>query len=242
MAMMWRLVKLARLLQPEGRAFKIPFGGPAEKLYKAIMSDNLGGLGKAWTDGNQILNDILPDNPNFTIEMAREWYRKLRLYDSGSVSFDDMKLAIAQKMSWAMTPLETQNYLFIENQLRAAGFDVRVYPNKFPDGSGGWITKTPADILGVSAGSAYYGEIYYGEAEYGEDWASAGITLCVNYLEEEKDATFSIAGEYKQTFFIAGSAVDVFAEIPEARKIEFRQLLLQLKEQHAVAFLFVNYI
>jgi hypothetical protein len=236
------LLRVTRILQPNGRAYRIPYGGPFEKFYKAIMSDDIGGMGRLYGDMKQIMSDILPDNPDFDIEDAHDWYRRLGLYDSGSVSLADMKAAITQKMSWTVTPLARQSATYMQEQLRLAGFDVYVYPNRFDDGMGGWVTKTPGEILGMPAGLAVYGGMGYGDTGYGGGWIDAGITLVMNYLEWQKDATFVITAEgYKSTFYIAGATVDAFANVSTEREIEFRQLILKLKSAPMCGILFVNY-
>lgn len=238
------LMRVVRMLQPDGRAFRIPFGGTLEKFYKALMSDSIGGIGKAYTDMKQIMNDILPDNPDFTIEDAHDWYRRLGLYDSGSVSLADMKAAIAQKMSWMVTPLARQSAAYIEEQLILAGFNVKVYPNRFDDGMGGWITKTPSEILGVPAGMAILNEFELGEVELAQVWSDAGITIVMNYLEWQKDELLDIVYPegWESTFYIAGATVSDFADVPTEREIEFRQLILKLKTAQMAAILFVNYV
>lgn len=231
-------LRIAKMLQPDGSVFRIPTGSSIEKLYKAISSDNIGGIGKLYNDVKGISNEQLPDNDNFTIEMARRWYRRLGLFDSGAVPLADMKAAINQKLSFPGTPLNKQHYLFIEEQLRMAGFDVRVYENRFLPGP---TTKTPSEILGVAAGNAVLDTFELGELELDEEWLDAGITLVMNYLEEEKDATFPIL-DYRSTFYIAGATIDTFADVPLSRKVEFRQLILNFKTAQMCAILFVNYV
>lgn len=240
MAFQEQLLKVAKLLQPNGWAFTIPGSGEMHKLYRALMSDNIGGFGRLYSDIVGLQDALLPDNPNFTIEDARAMYRRWGLYDSGSVSLANMKLAIAQKMSWPVTPFNGQTPEYIQEQLRAAGFDVYVYRNYFLPGP---VTKTPSEILGIPVGTAGYGMFGYGEAGYGSTLADDGVTLVVNYLEEGKDAAFIITPEgYRSTFYIAGATIDSFADVPESRKIEFRQLILKLKAAQMCAILFINYV
>jgi hypothetical protein len=187
----------------------------------------------------------LPDNPNFTIDDAHDWYRRLGIYDSGSVSLDDMKAAIGQRMSFPLVPLDKQSPAFIQAQLQAAGFDVYVYKNRFSDGAGGWITKTPYDILGSTTRVAMYGMAQYGAVQYGQ-LATSNVTKAVNYIEESKDAVFeaylTTPQGYRSTFYITGASINTFATVSASRKIEFRQLLLRLKHQEMCAFCFVNYV
>lgn len=237
------LMYVTRIFQPRGRMFKMPYGGQLEKLYQAINSDNIGGVGRAYSDMKQIMSDILPDNPDFTMDDAIAWYRRLGLYYNPGATLDELKAGIRQKMSWTVTPLRRQNYLYIQEQLQAAGFDVYVYPNRFPDGLGGYETKTPAAVLGAPVMGSYLGSFYLGEAYLAEKLSTSGISLIVNYLEEEKDALFDITAEgYKSTFYIAGAVITDFADVPAARKIEFRQLILKLKAAQMCGILFTNYI
>lgn len=212
-------------------------GGILHRLHRALAIS----LADAYDGLVQTTDHIHPDNPLFDIADARDWYRRLGLYDSGDVSLEDMILAIKRKRSFPTAPLNKQHYLFLQGQLRAAGFDVYVYENRFWDGAD-WVTKTPAEILGLTTSVAILGAFSLGEAELAETWASGGVTLCVNYIDETRDALFTIpATNYTGTFFIAGATIDAFADIPAARKDEFRQLLISIKRAELAAFLFVNY-
>lgn len=264
------LIWLAQKLYPNGRAFRMPeptdtgatytdpsgddYTDPSGEAYVTDYSPNSTGgilyrlhralsyvMEEAWTANAGTLNALMPDNPAFTIADARDWYRRLGIYDSGLVSFSDMKLAIARKLSFPLVPLNKQHYLYIEDQLRAAGFDVRVYKNKFDDGMGGFETRSPATVLGYTSGEAVYGAFNYGEINYGETWADTGVTICANYLEEALDNDFDFGDSYRATFYIAGATVSTFATIDIHRKTEFRQLLLKLKSAQMAAILFVNY-
>lgn len=227
---------LSKELYPTGRAFRVPENGVLYRLHRSL---NLN-FADAYKDATQILNDILPDSSLFTIDDAHDWYRRLGLYDSGTVSLDDMKLAITQKLSFPLTPLNKQNYLFIQQQLRAAGFDVYVYENRFSDGMGGYITKTPGEILGVPYGLAQYGAFQYGETDFGG--FTDGVTKIANYIEESGDAGFVVGSNYKSTFYISSNSLTTFASVLAVRKTEFRQLLLKLKPLQTLGFLFINYV
>jgi hypothetical protein len=210
-----------------------------EKLHKALIVSE----GDAWDGAVSILNDIIPDNSGFTLYDATEWERRLAIIGNSTMPFADRKAAILQKMAYpGIDAAPRQAASFLQTQLRAAGYDVYVYENIFPDGMGGFITKTPSEILGIPAGTAIYGTFEYGEVEYGEEWIDAGITLCVNYLEESKDAVFAIGSNYRSTFYIAGNPITTFADVDATRKENFRQLILQLKPAQTVGILFVNYI
>ena len=213
-------------------------GGIFYRLHRALAISWAG----TYRAARGVQDAQLPDNPNFTIEDARLWYSWLGLYDSGSVSLADMMAAIRQQMSFPLVPLHKQSPAFIQAQLQAAGFDVYVYKNKFSDGMGGWVTKTPAEVLGADLGVAMHGAFQHGALEHGQIYTPSGtITKIVNYLEESKDATFDIGTNYKATFYLSGASITTFASIPLSRKIEFRQLVLKYKAAQMCGFAFINY-
>lgn len=213
-------------------------GGILHRLHEAIGTVQA----QTWQDGLSILDSCVADNPNFTIDDANDWYRRLGIFNSGLVSLSDMMKAINQKINYPGEKVfGRSNYLFIQEQLRNAGFDVYVYENRFLPGP---VTKTPSEVLGIGAEDAEYGEeLEYGESEYGDTFAIEGITKVVNYLEEEKDDLFIITDVgWRSTFYIAGATITTFANVPASRKFEFRQLVLQLKPTQCPGILFVIYV
>jgi len=230
------LAKLTRQGYPNSRAFTYPNGGIWERLHRALSQSEA----RAWEDARSTLDSIIPDNSNFTADDATTLEAVYGIYSTSGVSLADRKLAILQKMAYPGTTAPRCNYQYIEDQLRAAGFDVYVYENRFFPGP---VTKTPAEILGTTAGLAMLGTFELGEVELAETWADDGITLCVNHIEESTDALFGIPPtNYRTTFYISGSPITTFASVSIDRKDEFRQLILQLKPAQTAAFLFVNYI
>jgi hypothetical protein len=236
-----QLQQLSQMLYPQGRAFRMPEQSELYQFHRALNVV----FSQTKTDADQILNDILPDNNAFDIDDAHDWYRRLWLYDSGSVLLADMKAAIRQKQSFPLTPLDKQHYQYIEDQLHAAGFTtVFVYENRFDDGAGNWITKSPSELLSQPVANAELGAFNLGEANLGSTLAEYGISIIANYLEEDKDAGFDFGDNLRSTFYI-GSALLVsgaLVDIPAARKLEFRQLLMKLKPAQTAGFLFVNYV
>ncbi len=260
---------LAKILYPNGRAFRLPepvqtgeiyltedgtqfltssdgqfyvsedysaSGGFLYRLHRAIGASQIA----LWLANENIMDALLPDNPNFSEADAVDWYRRYGLYNSGSVSFTDMKAAISQRASWPVTPLNQRCAAFMTAQLQLAGFNVKVYQNKFWTGSA-YIAKTPGEVLGEPVSESFLGGFYLGDAELGSAHLLDGVSLCVNYLEDALDEPF-VVSNYNQSCFIADPAsVTTFASVPAARHVEFRQLLLKLKSVKMAAFLFVNY-
>lgn len=253
---------LVQKLFPNGRAYRMPepgnevilygladgsvYGNDAGELYQTYNSPIASGgifyrlmraLGlsvtQCYNDIGGIYSSIFPGDPNFTIEDARRWYNDLGLYDSGSVSLADMKLAIAQKQSFPFTPLNRQHVGYIQDQLRAAGFDVYVYANKFPG------PLTPGEVMNNTHGRSISGYFQSGQNQYGELDATGAVTKVYNYIEEEKDADVPL--ELRSILYISGNPITNVATVPAARKIEFRQLILKLKAAPMCAVLFVDY-
>lgn len=230
------LAKLSRQGYPNARAFNYPYGGIWDRLHKALSVSE----GRAYDDATSTLESIFPFKAGFTADDATTLEAVYGIYSSSGTDLVDRKLAILQKMAYPGTDAPRCNYTYLQAQLRAAGFDVYVYENRFLPGP---VTRTPSDILGITTGMAMLGTFELGEVELAETWADAGITLCVNHIEESLDASFAIpATNYRTTFYISGSPITTFADVPLVRKDEFRQLILQLKPAQTVGILFCNYI
>jgi hypothetical protein len=253
---------MAALLMPKARAWNMPQGTDVLYIsetgdyyvgdtgtygYVSTSSDAgimsryqlaiAGVYAQSYEDAVGVMDALLPDNDNFTTDDATRWERALGIYRVTGTSLSDRKLAIMQKLTYPVGNVYVQHYLFIQEQLRAAGFDVYVYENRFDDGMGGYITKTPAQIIGVTPDDAIFGNIQFGQVQFGSGYHNK----IVQYIEEDKDAGFSI-GNWRTTFYVAGSDITTFADIPTARKDEFRQLLISIKQIEMVGFLFVNYV
>jgi hypothetical protein len=233
MAFTDQLLQLSRLLYPSGRAFKMPFGGASEKLHRGLIASEA----RLLDDARALFDAIIADNSNYTADDASAWEVRLGIAASSSTSLADRKKAINQKLNYPGTNGPRQHYVFIQDQLRAAGFDVYIWENKFL----GPVTKTPEQVLGTTTGSAYHATTL--QHATGLQHGNTFSNKIANYVEERRDAPY-VVSDYRFTFFVTGSdsSITTFASIPEARKDEFRQLLLMLKPAHTVGFLFVNYV
>lgn len=227
------ILKLAKQLYSTGRAFKIPDGSWIERFNYAIGISEA----KAYNDATALLNSVLPDNNNFTADDAADWERRLGMMPS-TASLTDRKLAIKRKLQHPGDIPARQHYLYVQGQLRAAGFDVYVYENRFDDGMGGLETKTPYELAGGSGLlGLQHGQAQHGQSNHGGRWGN----LVANFLDLQQDLSFSVGANLRSTFFIGGNPVGTYAYVPQAREQEFRQLILKLKPAHTVAYLFVIY-
>jgi hypothetical protein len=224
---------LTRQLQPDSRAFKMPSGGISDRLDTALNVS----MGRAYDDCNSILNAILPDNSNFTEDDATQWERRLAIINNPANTLADRKKSISQKMAYPGTVAPRSNYMNVRDQLIAAGFGITLVENNF-----GGVTRTPSEVIGSPVGTAILGMFQLGEAELAETLADNDVTVIANHIEELLDADFVFSPNYRSTFYIFGiGGYGTFASIPASRKDEFRQLILQLKPQQTVGFIFCIY-
>ncbi len=231
-----KIVKLTKQLLPTGRAFWVPKSGELEKLIQGLSQSEA----RAYDDGLSTLSSAIPDNTFFTTDDASAWEARLGLITNPLVPLADRKLAIIRKMNHPGSIKARQNYLYLEGQLQAAGFDVYVYENRFPDGFGGYVTKTPTvfSLLPYPLGTVQYGDFQYGDAQYG---GASYANKIANSISESVDEGFYIGNNFRSTFFIGGPTAGSWAVVDANRKDEFRQLVLKIKPVQTVAFLLINF-
>jgi hypothetical protein len=207
-----------------------------EKLHRGIAASE----GRAYADALSILDSALPDNLNFTTSDATDWESRLGMITNLAVPLADRRAAIKRKMGLSNVPAR-QNYRFLEGQLQAAGFNAYVHENRFDDGMGGYVTKTPIQVILSAYDVVQLGELQLAEFQLG-DYRQSLWTKIVNSLSESEDIDFNEGSNLRSTFFIGGNTVGSFANISIDRKVEFRQLILRVKPAQMVGYLLVNYI
>ena len=215
----------------------ITAGGVMRRIHKALDVSQA----RFYAASRSTYDSILPDNSNFMAQDATEWNVRLGIATSNT-DLTTMKQAIQRKMNDPGTTAPHQSAAYMQEQLQAAGFPLYVYMNRFSDGSGGYMTQTPAEVLGISIGEAVYGNFDYGQLDYGAGYANAGISVVSNHIEDAADVDFTIFPDYRSTFYVAGNPITSFVDVPAARHDELRQLILTIKPLQAIGFLFVNYI
>lgn len=210
---------------------------PSKRLVNAYLKS----YERLYENAFSILNQILADNDNFDATDAANWERIFGLSNIG-LTLDERKTNILRKQSYPNGVAERGHYLFIQDQLQAAGFDVYVTENRFTDGAGGWNVTDPDTLPGPYKILANYADetvddeflnetfntFEFGQAEFGEMEFGIGPQL----TDEQK---------LRYTFFITDATFPNNASVPLARKNEFRSLLLKLKPAHTIGYLFINY-
>lgn len=250
---LYKVRKLIAQLFPKGRAFRITKDSVKEKVVNAMSF----GDDRFIQDVDSVLDHILPDNDNFTEDDAALWELRLGINSNPDTTLEDRKAAIIQKLNHPGNIIPRQGAGYIEDQLQLAGFNVYVHEN-IPAQTPEAVLEIPLELgemgeyeMGeIEMGSAlsYYPDLFIvsemGEIEMGGAEMGGAIysNMVVNYIEQEGDSMFLVGDNYKCCFFIGGEILGTFADVPESRKAEFRQLVLQLKPAQSVAILFINYV
>jgi len=228
-----QIQNLFRQLMPTGRAFKGPVNGYLDTLNKALsISESV-----AWRDALSTFDSMLADNANFTVDDATDWERRLGLINGTGIDLEQRKLLILQQYNFPGTILARGYWLYVQQQLQAAGFDVYVYENRFYE-MGNWITKSPIEILGGGIAENQLADNQLGDAQLGGSYNQ----LVANSIEQSIDANFNVGSNLRSTFFIGGATLGAYAFVPQALERQFRQLILKLKPAQTVSYLFVVYI
>jgi len=125
MAIADKILNLTKQLYSTGRAVRIFFQSILEKLHIGLGASEA----RAYQDAVSILDSALPDNSNFAVDDATAWEGRLGLITNNAVSLSNRILAIKRKMNHPGTIKARQNYLYVQGQLQAAGFNVYVFEN-----------------------------------------------------------------------------------------------------------------
>lgn len=253
MAVKEKIQYITRLLYPTGRAWNMPRGGNFEKLHSGLAESET----RAYNDANAILSSILPDNPQFTVDDAEDWERRLGMITNPLVSLADRKAAIIRKMNHPGDIPARQSWDFLQQSLQLAGFDVYVHEN-IPEqsifsilqpftgtgqqGLGQQGDFQQGDVISFFPGlfqQVQQGPIYQGFYQQG-GWVFTN--KIANHISEPLDAYFSEGANFRSVFYIGGPNLGDFANVPAARKDEFRQTVLRIKPVQSIAHLLINYI
>ena len=228
MALIDKIKKFFRKLYPNGRAWKMPLGGEFEKINNGLAKS----YERLYNDAIAVFDSILADNNNFTADDATDWERRLGIVVDSGATLADRKLAISRKYRHPGTIKARLHYLYMEGQLRDAGFDVYVHeniPEVNPNTYAGWGSSNL-----TSMGSFQLGQFGMG--------STIGSGIIANHIDEVLDDQFVIGGNFRSIFIVGGMTKGTSANVPIERKNEFRQLILKLKRQSKVGYLFINYV
>lgn len=229
------ILQQKRRRYPKGRAFRMNLDGYMYGVHRALSVSEA----QAYNDSIAVLWSLLPDNERFTIADATDWNRRLAMIINVATPLPDRAAAIRRKMAAPGIQPAKAHFLYIQTQLQAAGFNVYVYENIFPDYPDGTITRSPVDI-----NAAILTQVQQGDRQQGNGVQQGGYInqVVVNSLDNNVDAQFDIGPNLRATFFIGGATLGTYANVLATREQEFRQLILNLKQVQMVGILFVHYI
>lgn len=116
-----------------GNSFIQTFGteaSPSKRLVNAFLKSDE----RYYDDLLSLLNQIIADNASFDETDASNWERVYAL-NGNDLTLEERKANILRRQSYPNGVVERCNYLLIEDELQAAGFNVFVHENRFWSGS-----------------------------------------------------------------------------------------------------------
>lgn len=216
-----KLLRLSKSLYPTGSAFDWSKVSDTHKLHKGLgVSEDL-----ALDFHSGILDQIFPDNENFTEVEAAKWEKRLGIINGSGNTIEDRRSAIKRKLNHPGDVIARQSHDYLESQLQLAGFDVYVHRNDLD--------------IGFTSGPVQFGGFQFGEQQFGEATFSSRV---VNHIDKNLDSFFNTGSNNRFIFYIGGSSFPNPANVPSSREDEFRQLILRLKPANMAAYLFINYV
>ena len=223
------VINLTKSLYPTGRAWQMSQLSTFERFHIAINRSYL----RLINDANALINSTIPDNEDFSKEDAELWEYRLGLITNPLVDLEKRKLSILRKLAFPSNIKSRQHPLYIQKQLRDAGFDVYIHENTVP------YTR-PEDIVAIPLSNLQHG----GGTQHGPSTqhGTANFQVIANSIRPNE--IYSIGGDENlySTFYISGENIGDQAVVPQQREREFRELVLKIKPAQTVAFLIVNFI
>lgn len=220
------ILKTLRSLFPTGRATRVGNGTWNESFYLAISKF----FNRIVVDSFSILDSILPDNDNFTVEDAALWERRLGVFGNENSSLEERKTAILRKMNFPGVAKARQHFLYLQGELQKAGFIVFIHENVIP--------VAPSTVVGNEFRAVHATVVQHGQIQHG----TSNLNLVVNSIDQAVDDTFVVPANFRGTFFIGGEILGDLVSIAKDREEEFRQLILSIKPVQTIGILLINFI
>lgn len=227
-------VKLGKQLLPTGRAFKAGDGSNTELLLIALAKSKT----RLHDASLSFLDSLIPDNDNFTAEDATEWELRFGLISNPLTLLADRKAAILRKMAAPGLNPAKGHYLWLQEQLQQAGFNVFVYENIFPGYPTGKVRLTPGDINTGILTPAQHGTFEHGSVQHGSYF---NYIIANSMVNDEDVAQFNNVTDFGASFFIGGSTLGSYANVLGVREQEFRQLVLTQKQVQNTVFAYIDF-
>lgn len=242
-------------LFPTGRAHKVDKVGEDMRL---ALSDGVERVNDAIDD---LINGVLPDNPNFTIDWC---LRHERMYGLSVYPSDTLQVRMARILAH-ITPYPKDvgvlSLQVLQDEIDAAGWAGVLYIHENLDG------LYPQDVLPqlsypMQSGDGQLADFQLGGYNYADDYPQfyewfqlgdyqlgGGILGTIpqfnnkiaNSLQRIEDLFVNLA-PVENTFYVCGQNLGDIVTLPQADEIPLRQLLLDIKPLNSVGFLLIEYI
>lgn len=225
-----QILKLTKQLLPTGRAWWLPIGSTFRTFWYALGKSEA----RAYDFMKSILNQILPDNDEFTDDDAALWENRLNLkVNPDGLTLDERKDLIARKYSFPGQFIYRQNWRFVEYQLQLAGFNVWVHENRFPDGGGyEYLYWYETAVLQHDEDT---------EHGYQSEMGETGMDIVANEADFPEPFYIGAQENYKGVFFIGDEIFPDVANVSPLFRFELRKLILALKPANTVAILLCTF-
>ncbi len=213
-------------LYPTGRAFYQNENSNFRKFHSAINTS----IGRLIQDADLIIEKNLPDNDNFDADDCKLWEYRLGLTTNESLSLSVRKSNIVRKLGHPNNVKSRQTAAYMEYELQSVGFNVYVHENTIP-------YKTPSEVAALVLSETQHAD----NLSHGTSTIHGGSSFDVIANSFDNFESFSVGSNLWATFFIGGENLGDYANVPNNRLREFKELVLKLKPAHLVAFTFINY-
>ena len=222
---------------PDSPIWRIPKDGVFDKFIKAIVGDDgtyaQGTLTTAVQDAVSILDQMMPDNPNFTLADAHDWYRRLGIPDPGTLDLPTMSAVIMYRLSFPTDPDNELTAAYIQAQLVAAGYtEAIVVKNLTPPRSWHWSALSSWWLETAMCGSFMMCDTMLGTMPM--TGSVVRFNKVANSLDPVKDGYVLTLPPYGNTYVIYLSSSIYY---PVSTEPQVRQLILQLKAAQDVVWL-----
>jgi len=237
---------LNNVLYPTGRAWQQFDGHLLGALHAGLNVSFI----RLIEDAYATINSTFPDTELFDLSDIELWEYRLGITPSTATPLEPLALPtlltatpepseldtrrnrILQKLAYPNNVKPRQSRVFIEYQLRQAGFNVTVLENTLP-------YRTPEDVLGDLPPPVMHDD----DVQHGDNLQHGGANFEVIANKSEPGEDYSVGGEDNlyATFFIVkltepGLLALDETDIPVDREKEFRELVLKLKPAQTVAY------
>jgi len=157
-----KIKALTKQLFPTGRVWRINPGSIKEKFVNGLLASEI----RAYNNAVSILDSSLPDNPNFTVDDASAWEKRLGLADGTGIPLNQRMDAIKVQLNWPGTNPAKAALDYIQDVLQAAGYNICVHENLFITPGITW-TLYSGTSLNTWTSIAYGGGLFVAVASSG---------------------------------------------------------------------------